>query len=239
MGFMSSQRQTGMVHYAREAGWILDSSLPLYHAVGEELDYLDTAQYDGVLALCSRASPWLPDLLRRFTIPVVDMWADYPEEHYPRVLLDHVAAGRAAGEHLLARGFRNLVFYSHTIEQKAAAARQQGFRLAAEAAGARPTEIIWDHKVGPTGRAARVKWLSASLAKMELPLGVMGSNDQIACEVLEAAELAGLAVPSQVAVIGVDNDPLVSELALVPLTSAAIRSRRRSRPFARRPRGRY
>jgi LacI family transcriptional regulator len=54
---------------------------------------------------------------------------------------------------------------------------------------------------------------------MELPLGVMGSNDQIACEVLEAAELAGLAVPSQVAVIGVDNDPLVSELALVPLTS--------------------
>ena len=57
MGFMSSQRQTGMVHYAREAGWIVDSSLPLYHAVGEELDYLDTAQYDGVLALCSRASP--------------------------------------------------------------------------------------------------------------------------------------------------------------------------------------
>jgi LacI family transcriptional regulator len=219
MGFMSSQRQAGIIHFAREAGWILDSSLPLYHAVGEELDYLDTTQYDGVLALCSRAAPWLPDLLRRFTVPVVDMWADYPEEHYPRVLLDHAAAGRAAAEHLLVRGFRNLLFYSHTIEQKAAAARHAGFRQAAEAAGAHPFAIVWDHKVDPKGRQNRVKWLAASVASVPLPIGVMGSNDLIACEVLEAANLAGLAVPSEVAVIGIDDDPLVADLAPVPLTS--------------------
>jgi len=219
MGFISHPRQTGIVHYAREAGWIVDSSLPSYHAVGEDLNYLDIAQYDGVLALCSRAAPWMPDLLRRFAVPVVDMWADYPDEPYPRVLLDHVAAGRAAAEHLIARGFRNLLFFSHAIEGKAAKARGRGFREAVEAAGARPNELVWDHRVQPKGRQARVKWLAAELAKADLPIGVVGENDQIACEVLEAADLAGLSVPSQVAVIGVDNDPLVAELAPVPLTS--------------------
>jgi LacI family transcriptional regulator len=219
MGFLNPQRQAGIVRYAREVGWVVDSSLPSYHAVGQDVDYLNGAQFDGVLAICSVAAPWLLGLLRSFPVPVVDMWADYPEEPYPRVLLDHVAAGRAAAEHLLARGFRNLAFYSHAIEAKAAAARGRGFRAAAEAAGAQLHELTWDHRVGPKGRQARAAWLAAWLAKVGTPLGVVGANDIMACEVLEAADLAGLAVPRQVAVIGVDNDPAVTELARVPLSS--------------------
>jgi LacI family transcriptional regulator len=219
MGFVSHERQTGIVRYARQAGWIVDSSLPRYQAVGEDQEYLDASQYDGVITLCSRAAPWLPELLKRFTVPVVDLWADYPGEPYPRVLLDHVAIGRAGGQHLLAKGYRNLLFYTHAIEGKASIGRGQGFREVAEAAGAQHHELQWDHRVGPNGRPARAAWLAAWLAKAELPVGVMGSNDPIACEVLEAAELAGLEVPRQVAVVGGDNDLTVAELALVPLTS--------------------
>ncbi|WP_428938148.1 substrate-binding domain-containing protein [Fontivita pretiosa] len=219
MGFLSPERQAGIVRYARQAGWIVDWSLPRYHAVGEDQQYLHASQYDGVLALCSKASPWLPELLRNFTVPVVDMWSDYPQEPFPRVLLDNVAIGRAAANHLLSRGFRNLLFYTHAIEAKAAEARYEGFAQAARAAGAEVRQLNWDHRAGPRGRQARAAWLAGWLSRAELPLGVMGSNDPIACEVLEAAELAGLAVPGQVAVIGVDNDPAVTELASVPLSS--------------------
>jgi len=219
MGFLSPERQAGIVRYARQAGWIVDWSLPRYHAVGQDQQYLDASQYDGVLALCSKASPWLPELLRTFTIPVVDMWADYPQQRFPRVLLDNVAIGRAAANHLLWRGFKNLLFYTHAIEAKAAEARHEGFAQAGRAAGAQVQQLNWDHRIGPKGRQARAAWLAGWLGRAELPLGVMGSNDSIACEVLEAAELARLAVPRQVAVIGVDNDPAVTELALVPLSS--------------------
>jgi LacI family transcriptional regulator len=221
LGIANVERQTGIVRYAREAGWVIDFSLLLYHAVGEHQEYLDTAQYDGVLAICSKAAPWIPDLLAKFKVPIVDMWADYPELPYPRVLLDNVEIGRAGTRHLLAKGYKNLLFYGHAIEAKSVIARAQGFREAADAGGSgiQRHELIWDHKVGPMGRHARTEMLADWLKQAHLPVGVVGSKDQTASEVLEAAESAGLAVPRQVAVIGVDNDRAETELALVPLTS--------------------
>jgi len=220
MGFASHLRQAGITHFAREAGWIVDSRLLAFHAAGLDREFVRGARYDGILALCSRASPWMRRLIKRFHVPVVDMWADYPSDKYPRVLLDHAAIGRLAAEHLVARGFRELLFYTHAIERRIARQRERGFREVAEAAGARVQSLTWDHSAPPArGRPTRTEWLGRWLAAAPLPLGVMGSNDYIACEVIEAAQAAGLHVPRQVAVLGVDNDPLVTELAPVPLSS--------------------
>lgn len=220
MGFQSHERQAGIIRYAREAGWNVDSRLLSYHAIGQDRAYLGSLAYDGVLALCSRAAPWLPGLLRGFTVPIVDMWADYPNLRYARVLLDHAAIGRAGAEHLLSRGFRDLLFYTHAIEGKGARRRAQSFRDVVAAAGARYHELTWDHESPPPRRGlTRIAWLAEWLSGASLPIGVMGSNDHIACEVLEAAALAGLQVPRQVAVLGVDDDPVITELAQVPLSS--------------------
>src|SRR5688572_12822407 len=88
MGFASHLRQAGITHFAREAGWIVDSRLLAFHAAGLDREFVRGARYDGILALCSRASPWMRRLIKRFHVPVVDMWADYPSDKYPRVLLD-------------------------------------------------------------------------------------------------------------------------------------------------------
>jgi LacI family transcriptional regulator len=220
MGVPEKEREAGVVRYAWEAGWILDTFLHYYHAVGEDQDYLITADYDGVLAGCERQAAWLPPLLRKFTVPVVDMWADYLDEPFPRVILDNVGLGRAATEHLLSRGFRNLLFFGHAVEARSAILRAEGFRDAVESAGAHGDVLTWDPRLGPKGRQARAAWLADWLSRAKLPLGVVGSKDQTACEVLEAADLAGLEVPRQLAVIGVDNDPAITQLAaLVPLSS--------------------
>jgi LacI family transcriptional regulator len=219
MGFQSYERQTGIIRYAREAGWILDARLFAFHAVGQDWSYLRCSNFDGVLALCSRAAPWLVRVVKQLSIPVVDMWADYPALRCPRVLLDHVAIGRVGAEHLLARGFRELLFYTHALERRVASLRWQGFAAAAESAGARARQIVWDHRAPAPNGQNRVDRLAKWLAAAPLPLGVMGSNDFIAGEVLEAAQLASLDVPRQVAVVGVDNDPLATDLAVVPLSS--------------------
>jgi LacI family transcriptional regulator len=66
--------------------------------------------------------------------------------------------------------------------------------------------------------------------------------------VLEAARLAGLRVPEDLAVLGVDDDPVLCELAVPPLSSIALDTRRigfqgavlldrlmRGRPLPERP----
>lgn len=221
MGFQNHQRQLGIVRYARQAGWVLDFRLFSFHFAGPGQDaaYLASANFDGVLALCSRASPWLPELLARMSVPVVDMWADYEELPYPRVLLDHAAIGRAGAHHLLTRGFRDLLFYTHAMERRNARPRFAAFAEVAQAAGARATLLTWDPDAPELKGQQRIEWLAGHLRTMPLSLGVMASNDFIACEVLEAAQLAGLDVPRDVAVLGVDDDPLVTEVAPVPLSS--------------------
>ena len=61
--------------------------------------------------------------------------------------------------------------------------------------------------------------LFAWLAPLPKPVGVMAANDVRARHVLEACRRFGLRVPDDVAVIGVDNDELICELATPPLTS--------------------
>jgi len=47
----------------------------------------------------------------------------------------------------------------------------------------------------------------------------MGCSDSPAQQILTACRLNGLAIPDEVAVIGVDNDPLYCELSSPPLSS--------------------
>jgi LacI family transcriptional regulator, galactose operon repressor len=54
------------------------------------------------------------------------------------------------------------------------------------------------------------------------PVGLMACNDDRGRGVLEACRLAGVRVPEDVAVIGVDNDELFCELADPPLSSVAL-----------------
>lgn len=63
-----------------------------------------------------------------------------------------------------------------------------------------------------------IKWLK-SLPK---PAGLMACNDACGREVLQACRMAGLRVPDDVAVVGVDNDEMLCELSSPPLSSVAL-----------------
>ena len=97
-----------------------------------------------------------------------------------------------------------------------------------------PTErgVIWsDEREEAFVRAARsagfrakafrksADALGAWLADLPKPAAVMVAYDELASDVLAACEKEGLAVPRQVAVLGVDNDPLVCRSATPPLSS--------------------
>jgi len=61
--------------------------------------------------------------------------------------------------------------------------------------------------------------LFAWLESLPKPVGILAANDVRARHVLEACRRFDLCVPDDVAVMGVDNDELICELAAPPLTS--------------------
>jgi LacI family transcriptional regulator len=71
----------------------------------------------------------------------------------------------------------------------------------------------WEHE-----QRILLDWLK-SLPK---PVGMMACNDICGREVLQACAAAGLRVPDDVAVVGVDNDELMCELSSPPLSSIAL-----------------
>jgi LacI family transcriptional regulator len=64
--------------------------------------------------------------------------------------------------------------------------------------------------------------LLAWLKSLPKPVGLMACNDICGREVLQACTTAGLRVPDDVAVVGVDNDELMCELSSPPLSSIAL-----------------
>ncbi len=219
MGYFNFERQTGIVRYARKAGWSVDFRLPLFHAIDQDKQYIQTTRYDGILSLLSLAAPWMAEFVQTMNIPVVDMWNDFPQLKYPRVLLDNYQIGKLGALHLMERGFENFLYYSHTIEGRTGQRRFQGFVETLRAAGKDAQALFWDHQSPENQSRGRLEFLRDNLFQAKLPVAVMASNDNIACEVLDAAEMLDLKVPRDIAVLGCNNDPHITELARVPLSS--------------------
>jgi LacI family transcriptional regulator len=67
-------------------------------------------------------------------------------------------------------------------------------------------------------RNSILRWLRP----LPKPVGMMGCNDDLAKEIVEACTMAGLRVPDDVAVIGADNDEIVCGICNPPMSSVAI-----------------
>lgn len=184
-----------------------------------DLAWLRRWKGDGVLAFVEQRD--MAQRLRKLRIPLVETYGHLRDLNVPRVANDDLAIGRLAAEHLLSRQFEHLA-YSGYPDQLWVELRYEGFGQTLAEAG-RGCE----RHVHPRSFASLEQWEKAQqdltrwLRKLPKPLGVMTCSDRHALNVLEACRRAGLAVPDQVAVIGVDNDAPLCRLSDPPLSSVA------------------
>lgn len=146
------------------------------------------------------------------------------KEEYPgvaHVLTDSFAAGQLAADHLLGCGFKNFAFCGPSYFAWSEA-RQQSFqdRLGQSGRTAYCFDAPMDSAEVSVGTQNRA--LSRWLKSLPKPVGVMACNDDYAQHVVMACKTAGLHVPDQVGIVGVDNDELVCELSFPPISSVAI-----------------
>lgn len=177
---LSAERRLGIIEYAREAGWILDTRLMAFLIQGQHEQYLALARIDGVISMLSGQARLLFPFLRSLSVPVVELWYDFPEWKVPRVLLNHHAAGQMGAEHLINPGLRSLLFYSHSIDRRSSLIRCAGFRETAERHGATVRELWRNPTLPMPGAGGRIAWLARQLNHLRKPLGLsigeMGSR---------------------------------------------------------------
>jgi LacI family transcriptional regulator len=156
--------------------------------------------------------------------PAVDVSAARLLPELPWVETDDREIARHAAEHLLERGLRHFGFFGDArfnwskwrCDFFREIVTERGYECA-EYTASRAVMRDWEREEGEL-----VRWLQG----LPKPVGVMACYDIGGRQVLDACRRAGLAVPDQVAVVGVDNDGLLCELSDPPLSSVEPDTRR-------------
>lgn len=185
---------------------------------------LRAERVDGILARVH--SPQIGRALGRLGIPVVDMLEEVPVPGIPQIVVDDREVVRLALEHLLERGLPAVAFlglrsvrYSeirrrHLVEQ--CRARARGLQAAPRAARVCPlTLLIDDRETRRPHESAIGDWIET----LPRPIGLVCCNDVWAGRAASACRNRGIAVPDQIAIVGVDDDPVVCQVSATPLTS--------------------
>ncbi|MCC7146237.1 MAG: XylR family transcriptional regulator [Phycisphaeraceae bacterium] len=164
------------------------------------------------------ADPTFGQMLKDSRHPVVNVADNYAPHHLPTVISDNLEIGRKVAEHFLARGFTHFGFLGE-MNQWWAQGRQEGFLQALKPLKV-PIEERWCQNSHHAGELR--DWLK----QLRHPLALMACNDVWARQGIENGLQAGLRVPEDLAVVGVDNDDLVCELCQIHISSVAVATER-------------
>ena len=104
--------------------------------------------------------------------------------------------------------------------------RGAGFTKILRVEGHECSWIKWHtHKSYRQGRGEwteRRKWLAAKLKKAPKPLAVFTANGTLAMEIVEVCEMERISIPQEVALIGIEDDLLLSQTTQRPITAVEL-----------------
>jgi LacI family transcriptional regulator len=176
---------------------------------------------DGAITVIGPGERNLPSVRRRSRVPMVNLLHDLSPQTVS-VLSDDHALGRMGAQYLIRCGFRQFAFLG--FKARWSRDRERGFVEAVTASGnvchiSNPSLRNADHRLLHTKTAARAvrQWILG----LPRPVAIMVCSDRIARMALDVCEDAGVRVPEEAAILGVDNLIPTCELAPVPLSSVA------------------
>ena len=172
---------------------------------------------DGILTRTN--SQAMADAIRATGVPAVEMRATRLDNSFPFIGVDNRALGNMVAEHLMECGFRNLAIYGMATEdyfQQRCENFVESARLAGcscsvyNSAGDREKPANWEKQQSDVAR-----WIG----ELPKPVGIMACTDQLGFWLLDACKRARVAVPEEVAVVGVENDESLCLMSTPPLSS--------------------
>jgi LacI family transcriptional regulator len=162
-------------------------------------------------------------------VPFVDLRVVQIADLGPRLYVgvDNEAVVRLGIQHFLDRGFRHFAFcgtprgenryQDERSDRFYELVTAQGFSCEISSNVPNSKPLSWEEE-----QNSLAKWLR----DLPKPVAVMTCHDDRGLQVLDACQRAGLQVPDQVAILGVDNDPFLCSLSTPPLSSIELNPER-------------
>lgn len=208
----------GIADYARQHGWDVQS-VEVVNSHKKLKDILDLWSPDGIIVNCGAGSNTLPPSAFGKTPVVFFAFPGTRELQTANTIYNDAAAtAKLAAKSLLRL---NLAAYGYVSWFKPLTwneARREAFGKILSLHGKSVFVFASRHSKSPHFTKALVAWL----CELPKPVGLFAANDTIARHVANACRLAKLAVPDDVAILGVDNNVDVCEMASPSLSSIRL-----------------
>lgn len=171
---------------------------------------------DGILArITSRQQA---AALQETGLPVIDLRGALKEMPFPAVLVDNRSAAQLAFAHLRERGLIHFACCNVSPNQHwFLSERGEEFRRIVQEAGFSCSVYYFRTKQADWEREQ--EQLASWLRAQPKPLGILACHDDRGYQVLDACRRINLLVPQEVAVLGVDDDPVLCTMAIPPMSS--------------------
>lgn len=190
------------------------------------LTQLVTKRADALVVVGLGPTPEEVLWLSRHGMPVVTLGSRVPE--WPSVRVDDDAVARTAVQHLLDLGHRRIAYVGQLSDEgldlATPRARLEGYRATLRAAGIEPDPLLEleGHFTLEGGHDAGVEMLQRPCR----PTAVFCASDEMAFGVMYAAREAGVRVPADLSVVGVDDHEMAHYVGLTTIRQPVLQQGR-------------
>ncbi len=180
------------------------------------------SEWDGDGIIANFDHPSVAAAVSRSGLPAVGFGSGYGWRNcsIPYFFSNNKMISQKAADHFLTRGFRNFAFCGYA-KNRINGWSQERERAFASYLKSRGYSCAFYSDLFRTARhwGAEQRSIGKWLLSLPTPVGLLAANDSRGHQVLETCRAVGLAVPQQIAVIGVNNDELLCQLSNPGLTS--------------------
>jgi LacI family transcriptional regulator len=183
------------------------------------IEKLNALQPRGIIAAVN--VPEIGDWIKKHDLPAINVSSEIDGLALPHVVPDDADIGQLAASHFLKRGMTKFAFVGF-VNRADSKKRQTGFtsRLAKEGIAKVPEFLA--PPSGEMDPAALAKFIT----DLPKPCAILGADDALARQVMDACAAAGIKIPREAAVLGIGDDPIVCGMAMPRLSSVSLPSER-------------
>lgn len=139
-------------------------------------------------------------------------------EKIPNITSDYIRTEAMAAEYFLEKGYMHFAYYGFD-EYVWSRERLEGYKLRLAKEKFQPHIFNYDSKNNYKLWYFKPSPLSEWLKKLPKPIALLACDDNQAIHIVDACNLAGIKIPDEIAVLGVDNDETVCNMANPPISS--------------------